>query len=60
MAGFSGQAARLRGRGHRQCNGAVAGDKKNPEDFYEVIDIVEGGPLMQAPDAFGCKLGSYT
>jgi ABC-type branched-subunit amino acid transport system substrate-binding protein len=30
------------------------------DDFYDVIEIVEGAPLMQAPDAFGCKLGSYT
>jgi branched-chain amino acid transport system substrate-binding protein len=33
---------------------------KNPEDFYEIIEIVPGEGLMQAPDAFGCKLGSYT
>src|SRR4029079_4997429 len=34
--------------------GKKPGDMKNPEDFYEVIDVVAGGPLMQAPDAFGC------
>ena len=33
---------------------------KGPDDYYDVIEIAEGGPLMQAPDAFGCKLGSYT
>ena len=33
---------------------------KNPEDFWEVIEVVPGAPLMQAPDAFGCKLGDYT
>jgi branched-chain amino acid transport system substrate-binding protein len=33
---------------------------KNPEDFWEVTEIVPGAPLMQAPDAFGCKLGAYT
>ncbi|CAN5412191.1 ABC transporter substrate-binding protein [soil metagenome] len=40
--------------------GKKPGDMKNPEDFYEVVDVVAGGPLMQAPDAFGCKLGNYT
>jgi len=33
---------------------------KNNEDFWEVTDILPGLPLMQAPDAFGCQLGSYT
>ncbi|MDE1969923.1 MAG: substrate-binding protein, partial [Alphaproteobacteria bacterium] len=32
---------------------------KNNEDFWEVTEIVPGLPLMQAPDAFGCQLGSY-
>ncbi|HZB92218.1 MAG TPA: ABC transporter substrate-binding protein [Stellaceae bacterium] len=33
---------------------------KNPEDFWEVTEVVPGASLMQAPDAFGCQLGSYT
>jgi branched-chain amino acid transport system substrate-binding protein len=33
---------------------------KNSEDFWEVTEIVPGAPLMQPPDAFGCKLGAYT
>lgn len=33
---------------------------KNLEDFYEIVEVVPGEGLMQAPDAFGCKLGSYT
>ncbi|MGH7094831.1 MAG: substrate-binding protein [Stellaceae bacterium] len=33
---------------------------KNPEDFWEVLEVVPGAGLMQAPDAFGCKLGDYT
>jgi ABC-type branched-subunit amino acid transport system substrate-binding protein len=33
---------------------------KNKEDFWEVTEIVPGGPLMQKPDAFGCHLGEYT
>jgi ABC-type branched-subunit amino acid transport system substrate-binding protein len=40
--------------------GKKVADMKNPEDFYDVVDVVPGAPLMQAPDAFGCKLGSYT
>ena len=35
-------------------------EMKNPEDFWEVLEVVPGEGLMQAPDAFGCKLGSYT
>jgi ABC-type branched-subunit amino acid transport system substrate-binding protein len=35
-------------------------DMKNPEDFWEVLDVLPGEPLMQKPDAFGCKLGDYT
>src|SRR3954466_5229044 len=33
---------------------------RNKEDFWEVTEIVAGGPLMQKPDEFGCKLGEYT
>jgi len=33
---------------------------KNPEDFWEVTEVVPGLPLMQKPDAFGCNLGDYT
>jgi branched-chain amino acid transport system substrate-binding protein len=33
---------------------------KNKEDFWEVLDVIPGEGLMQAPDAFGCSLGSYT
>ncbi|MDQ6681637.1 MAG: substrate-binding protein, partial [Pseudomonadota bacterium] len=40
--------------------GKAAKDMKNKEDFWEVVEVVPGGPLMQAPDAFGCKLGDYT
>ena len=34
-------------------------DMKNKEDFWEVLEVVPGAPLMQKPDAFGCKLGEY-
>jgi ABC-type branched-subunit amino acid transport system substrate-binding protein len=30
------------------------------DDYFDVVDVLPGAPLMQAPDAFGCKLGSYT
>jgi branched-chain amino acid transport system substrate-binding protein len=33
---------------------------KNEEDYWEVLDIVPGEPLMQKPGAVGCDLGSYT
>ena len=33
---------------------------KNKEDYWEVVEVVPGEPLMQKPDAFGCKLGDYT
>jgi hypothetical protein len=33
---------------------------KNPDDYYEIIEVAPGEPLMQKPDAFGCQLGPYT
>jgi ABC-type branched-subunit amino acid transport system substrate-binding protein len=32
---------------------------KNADDYYDIVEVVPGGPLMQKPDAFGCKLGDY-
>jgi ABC-type branched-subunit amino acid transport system substrate-binding protein len=40
--------------------GKKMADMKNKEDFYDVVEVVPGEPLMQKPDAFGCKLGDYT
>jgi ABC-type branched-subunit amino acid transport system substrate-binding protein len=40
--------------------GKKPSDMKNDEDFWEVLEVVPGEQLMQAPDAFGCQLGSYT
>jgi len=37
--------------------GKKKADMKNADDFYEIVEIAPGLPLMQAPDAFGCKLG---
>ncbi|HET7261837.1 MAG TPA: substrate-binding protein [Casimicrobiaceae bacterium] len=40
--------------------GKAKKDMKNAEDFWEVLEVLPGAPLMQKPDAFGCKLGDYT
>jgi ABC-type branched-subunit amino acid transport system substrate-binding protein len=40
--------------------GKKAADMKGKEDYYEVVEVLPGEPLMQKPDAFGCKLGDYT
>ena len=40
--------------------GKAPKDMKNKEDYWEVLEVVPGAPLMQKPDAFGCKLGPYT
>ena len=40
--------------------GKKPGDMKGPEDRWQVKEVVPGEPLMQKPDAFGCKLGDYT
>lgn len=40
--------------------GKAKKDMKNPEDFWEVVEVVPGDKVIQAPDAFGCKLGDYT
>ena len=42
------------------ARGKAPKQMRNKEDFWEVTEIVPGGPLMQKPDAFGCKLGDYT
>jgi branched-chain amino acid transport system substrate-binding protein len=33
---------------------------KHPEDFYDVVDVVDGESVMNSPDFFGCKLGPYS
>ncbi len=40
--------------------GKAPKDMKNPEDYWEVLEVVPGEPLMQKPDAFGCHLGDYS
>ena len=40
--------------------GKAKKDMKNPEDFWEVLEVVPGEKVIQPADAFGCKLGDYT
>jgi branched-chain amino acid transport system substrate-binding protein len=40
--------------------GQKKADMKSADDYFDVLEVVPGEGLMQAPDAFGCKLGSYT
>jgi ABC-type branched-subunit amino acid transport system substrate-binding protein len=40
--------------------GKKPSEMKNPEDYWEVVEVVPGEGLMQKPDAFGCQLGDYT
>ena len=40
--------------------GKAPKEMKNKEDFWEVLEVLPGEPLMQTPDAFGCNLGEYT
>ena len=39
--------------------GKKPSEMKNKEDYWTVLEIVPGAPLMQKPDAFGCNLGEY-
>jgi branched-chain amino acid transport system substrate-binding protein len=40
--------------------GKAPKEMTNKEDYWEVLEVVPGAPLMQKPDAFGCTLGDYT
>ena len=40
--------------------GKKPSEMKNKEDFWNVLEVLPGAPLMQKPDAFGCNLGDYT
>ena len=40
--------------------GKAPKEMKGKDDFWEVVEVVPGEPLMQKPDAFGCNLGDYT
>jgi ABC-type branched-subunit amino acid transport system substrate-binding protein len=40
--------------------GKKKADMKGKEDYWDVMEVLPGAPLMQKPDEFGCKLGDYT
>ena len=40
--------------------GKKKSEMKGDDDYFDVLEVVPGDGLMQAPDAFGCKLGSPT
>jgi branched-chain amino acid transport system substrate-binding protein len=40
--------------------GKAPGKMQNPDDFYEVLEVVSGEPLLSPPGMFGCHLGAYT
>lgn len=39
--------------------GKKPSEMKSKDDYWDIVDIAPGQGLMQAPDAFGCKLGPY-
>jgi len=57
---------RFRGADHQLIRpviierGKKKADMKSADDYYEVLEVVPGEGLMQAPDAFGCSLGPAT
>jgi ABC-type branched-subunit amino acid transport system substrate-binding protein len=40
--------------------GKQPAEMKSKDDYYDIVQIDPGLPLMQAPAAFGCDLGAYT
>ena len=40
--------------------GKKQADMKGPDDYYDIVEVVPGEGIMQAPDAFGCKPGEAT
>jgi ABC-type branched-subunit amino acid transport system substrate-binding protein len=40
--------------------GKAPGAMTNPEDFYDIVEVVDGESVMNTPEFFGCKLGPYT
>jgi branched-chain amino acid transport system substrate-binding protein len=39
--------------------GRKPAEMRNADDCYQIVEVAPGADLMQAPDAFGCKLGEY-
>jgi branched-chain amino acid transport system substrate-binding protein len=40
--------------------GKTPGAMKNPDDYFDVVDVVPGEPLLPPIDATGCHLGAYS
>jgi hypothetical protein len=40
--------------------GKAPSEMKSQDDYWDLVAEVPGEGLMQAPDAFGCQLGSYS
>jgi branched-chain amino acid transport system substrate-binding protein len=40
--------------------GKMEKDMKSKDDYYDIVEVVDGKDLMQKPDAFGCSLGGYS
>jgi branched-chain amino acid transport system substrate-binding protein len=40
--------------------GKAPAKMQNPDDFYDVLEVVPGEPLLSPPGMFGCHLGAYT
>ena len=40
--------------------GKATSAMKNPDDFYDVVDVVAGEQLLQPLDETGCHMGSYS
>ena len=65
LQGMVGEES-IRGADHQMVHpvvivrGKKPSDMKSPDDYWDVVEIVPGEGVMQAPDAFGCKLGPAT
>ena len=40
--------------------GKKPAEMKGPEDFFTIVDLVDGESVMNPPGLMGCKLGPYT
>ena len=40
--------------------GKKPSEMKNPEDFYDILELVPGEQVINPPGMFGCHLGAYT
>jgi branched-chain amino acid transport system substrate-binding protein len=39
--------------------GKKPSEMKHKEDFYDIVEVVDGESVMNSPEFFGCKLGPY-